>query len=319
MPTLEAKLVDSVISSRRALLSTAGAAIAGFAMSGAAGLQAQTATTLTDNDYLNFALNLEYLEAQYYTLAALGVTIDVATGPTNPTTSGSGAAAGAVTVKSSPKVPFTDTRLQAYATQIAKEERRHVTFLRNVIGTDAVAMPNIDLFNSFNTLWSYAGIGPTFDPFANDLNFLLGSFVFEDLGVTAYKGAAASLTLAYNLSQAAGLLSTESYHAGAIRTLLSTLDAANPSLNINATVSKIAAARAKLDGTAAGTSDEVGLGVTSVSLNGTAALYPATTIAPGDANSIAFSRTAAQVLSVVYAGGSGKGGFYPGGLNGTVK
>jgi hypothetical protein len=32
-----------------------------------------------------------------------------------------------------------------------------------------------------------------------------------------------------------------------------------------------------------------------------------------------FSRSAAQVLAIVYAGGSGKGGFFPAGLNGNVK
>ena len=319
MPTTETQIVDSLLASRRSWLTGAGAAaLAGFAFIGAPKLAAQS-STLTDNDYLNFALNLEYLEAQFYTLAALGVTIDVATGPTNPITSGSGAAAGTLTVKTSPKVPFADSRIQAYATQIAKEERRHVTFLRNVIGTDAVAMPSIDLLNSFNTLAGYAGLGSTFDPFANDLNFLLGAFIFEDVGVTAYKGAAPSLTLAYNLNQAAGILSTESYHAGIIRTLLYGLNAANPGLGINAMVTKIAVARARLDGTATASSDEVGLGVINVALNSASATYPASTIAPADANSLAFSRTAAQVLSVVYAGGSGKGGFFPSGLNGSVK
>ncbi len=316
MPTQETRTVDSLIASRRTLLSGAGALFAGMALAPAASV-AQT-TTLTDNDYLNFALNLEYLEAQYYTLAALGVTIDVATGPTNPINSNTGTAAGTVTVKQNPKVAFADTRIQAYATQIAKDERRHVNFLRNVLGVDAVAMPNIDLLNSFNTLAVYAGLGAGFDPFANDVNFLLGAFIFEDVGVTAYKGALPSLTLSYNTNQTAGILSTEAYHAGIVRTLLFGLDAANPTAGIAASATKIANARAKLDGTATGTPDEVGLGVVNVALNGTAAIYPASTTAPGDANTIAFSRTATQVLSVVYAG-SGKGGFFPSGLNGNVK
>ena len=37
------------------------------------------------------------------------------------------------------------------------------------------------------------------------------------------------------------------------------------------------------------------------------------------AGSTVFARTAQQVLAIVYAGGSGKGGFFPAGLNGNVK
>ncbi len=38
-----------------------------------------------------------------------------------------------------------------------------------------------------------------------------------------------------------------------------------------------------------------------------------------DANSLAISRTTAQVLNIVYHGGNCSGGFYPQGMNGTVK
>ena len=118
------------------------------------------------------------------------------------------------------------------------------------------------------------------------------------------------ITTPANLDAAAGILAVEGYHAGLIRTVLYGLDAANPSLGIDATATKISKARAALDGT---NNDDIGLGVVTNSLGS------ASTIVNADANTIAFSRTTTQVLSIVYAGGSGKGGFFPAGLNGTIK
>lgn len=320
MATQETRQLDEIVQAgRRTLLKAGGSALAGLVLSGSQAAQAQS-TTLTDNDYLNFALNLEYLEAEYYTLAVSGVTINALTSGTIPTTSGNGTAGGAVTVKSSPAVPFATVPVKNYATETALDERRHVNFLRNALGTAYVAQPSIDLLNSFNALATYAGLPSPFDPFANEVNFLLGAFIFEDVGVTAYKGAAAALSLNYLLVSAAGILGTEAYHAGLIRTTLYGMDQANPALGIASAVSKIATARAKLDGTY-GTAalDEVALGTQNLALNGSAATFVGSTIIPADANTIAFSRTTAQVLSIVYAGGSGKGGFFPSGMNGTIK
>src|SRR5665213_2990146 len=85
---------------RRAAMLLGGAALAGMAVSRGAFAQAAAPT---DADILNFALNLEYLEAQFYTLATTGKTIDqVGIGITGP----GGAAGGTVTVKSNPMVPF---------------------------------------------------------------------------------------------------------------------------------------------------------------------------------------------------------------------
>ena len=108
MATQETKQLDSIISSRRALLTLGGAAIAGLAFAPKAEAQA----TITDNDILNFALNLEYLEAQFYNLAVYGLTIDKL--PTPIPVAVNGGTAGTVTLKPSfAKVPFVTSLIQS--------------------------------------------------------------------------------------------------------------------------------------------------------------------------------------------------------------
>jgi hypothetical protein len=318
MATTETVYLDEVIaSSRRRMVMMGGTALAGLFLGGSTKANAQTA--LGDADYLNFALNLEYLEAEFYTLASAGQTIDQIGIGIGAGTSATGG--GTVTVKpsgvASCKVPFTIPAVQSYAMEIASEEQKHVQFLRGALGSGAVAQPNIDLYNSFNAAAAAAGIGPAFDPFASDVAFLLGSYIFEDVGVTAYHGAAGLLTSKTYLGAAAGILAVEAYHAGLIRTVLWDLDQATPAAGIAATATKISNLRALLDGTG---NDDIGLGTTMDDLNGTSATYTASTIVNADSNTIAFSRTTQQVLNIVYASPSGtKGGFFPNGLNGNIS
>lgn len=315
MATTETKQLDELIASRRNMILLGGTALAGLALARTA--RAQT-TTLTDTDILNFALNLEYLEAQYYTLATSGQTIEqmgLGTGAGTTPTGG-----GTITTKGgnnypSCKVPFTSSVIQGYAIETALEERKHVSFLRNALGSTAVVQPPIDLLNSFNGLASVAGISASgFDPFASDLNFLIGAYIFEDVGVTAYHGAAASITTNAYLDAAAGILAVEAYHAGLVRTVLYGMDQANTSLGIAGLVNKVSAVRAAVSMVA-----DVGLGTMADSLNGSAATYVGATIVNADANSLAYARTTTQVLNIVYASASTvKGGFFPSGLSGKI-
>jgi Ferritin-like domain len=315
MATTETKQLDDIIASRRNMILLGGTALAGLALAGTA--HAQT-TTPTDTQILNFALNLEYLEAQYYTLATSGEIIEqmgLGTGAGTTPTGG-----GTITTKGSNnypscKVPFVSSVIQGYAIETALEERKHVSFLRNTLGSSAVVQPPIDLYNSFNGLASVAGISSSgFDPFASDLNFLIGAYIFEDVGVTAYHGAAALISSSAYLDAAAGILAVEAYHAGLVRTVLYGMDQANTSLGIAGIVDKISGVRAAVSGVA-----DVGLGTVANALNGTAATYIGSTIVNADVNTLAYARTTTQVLNIVYASATTvKGGFFPTGLSGSI-
>jgi hypothetical protein len=248
---------------------------------------------ITDADVLNFALNLEYVEAEFYLRAVTGKGLSASM------TSGTGSTG---TVTGGSLVPFQNTAVAYYAQQIASDELAHVLFLRSALGGAAVAEPTIDLVNSFTTLAIAAGLiapGQTFNPFASEVGFLLGAYIFEDVGVSAYAGAATALTTPSNLNYAARILAIEAYHAGGLRSRLSEIGAGTAT-------NAISALRAKLGG---------------IFDNGTSQPGNPYSFVNRDANSLAGSRTPAQVLSVVYGGGAaGTGGlFYPNGMNGTIR
>jgi hypothetical protein len=328
MATSETQQVDEVIvNSRRKMLALGGAALAGLAFAGVKLAKAQSAPAYSDSDILNFALNLEYLESQFYTLATAGKTIDqvgLGIGAGTATTGG-----GTVVTKSGGPtaciVPWTLPAIQAYATETAQEERNHVTFLRGALGSAAVAQPNLDLYNSFNTLATAAGISASFDPFANDLDFLIGAYIFEDVGVTAYSGAAPLLTVAANLAAAAGILGVEAYHAGLVRTSIFGADPTGK-LGLQGYTQQISAVRMKLDGSS--TVDDIGVGLQTVFVDPFAekgsTIVDAKTSAPNYSKTYSRSRT--QVLNIVTgdmnipaSGAKYTGVFFPNGLNGLFS
>jgi hypothetical protein len=198
-------------------------------------------------------------------------------------------------------VDFASRAVTQYAREIALDEQAHVRFLRAGLGAARVARPRIDLASSFTAAARAARLiqpDRTFDAFQNETTFLLAAFIFEDVGVTAYKGAARLLRDKNLLEAAAGILAVEAYHAGEIRTLLF-------QRNLFDETRKISDLRDAVDGAL-----DLDQGVTRDG---------AANIVPSDANGIAFSRSPEQVLNIVYLGEPNRGGFFPQGMNGAIR
>jgi Ferritin-like domain len=246
--------------------------------------------TASDMDIFNLTLNLDYLQAEFYVRASTGQ------GLTSDLTGGTG---NQGTVTGGSKVPFRQSLVAGIAQRFAEDEVGHVMFLRQTLGSAAVAEPDIDLQTSFTNVAVAAGLiqqGETFDPFADDLSFLIGAYIFEDVGVTAIAGATPLFSTA-SVGFAARILGTEGYHAGTIRAELS-------QRRQGSVTDAISALRQKLSG---------------VSDFGTDAQGSEFNITNVDNQGLCFARTAGEVLVIAYGGGTNGGLFFPNGVNGVIN
>ena len=229
--------------------------------------QPVSAQSITDVDILNFALNLEYLEAEFYTVATTGRRIeDIGVGVSGVGTLGATVGGSVVSM---------ENRVMQVARDVANEEQMHVRLLRTALGSAAIAKPAINL--------AALGIG-----FANVNEFLTLARAFEDVGVTAYGGAAPLISSRAILATAAAIALTEGQHAGVFRYLVYDRGIAVPQLD-NMDVPPLGSPNGRLFNV--------------------------------DGQGLSPARTPSQVLAIVYANrapGARNGGFFPGGFNGTI-
>ncbi len=230
---------------------------------------------IDEQDVLNFALNLEYLEAEFYTCAVTGKSITTFGIGTKGRANGANPTDGGHTAECK-QVTFSDSFIHDMAAEIGATERAHVVLLRGALGSAAVAMPNIDL--------SALGFG-----FDNQNDFLRAARILEDIGVTAYAGAAGFLKTPEIITAAAGLLGAEAEHAAGIRTQIARLQ------------------------------------IPTTAVDGVDMVPPpsgqARQVFSIDAsNGLVATRTPGQVLYLALGGKAGakQGGFFPTGLNGNI-
>ena len=239
--------------------------------------------TPAETNILNFALNLEYLEATFYSFITQGTDL-----PSN-LLPGSGAVTGTPGL-----LTFSGTNAQQTTdllNEIYFDEINHVTFLRNLLGSATVARPAINLA-AFGTITA--------------ANALAIARLLEDVVVSAYAGAIPSLSTS-NATYASQLLGIESVHAGATRLIniqgAAAYIAAGDSFDLipfDPGTAALAAAGPTASGGFFPTVGGVGLGMSAArtTSQALAVLYGA----PG-------SPAATH---------SGAGGFFPKGVNGVI-
>ncbi len=148
---------------------------------------------LTDPDYLNFFLNLAYLQAEVYAYATTGKGIAASLQGANPGASNGGA-----------QVAFTDPAVAAIAAELAADELAHVTLLRTALGGAAADKPALNL--------DALALG-----FASDAEFLTLARALEEVGLSAYLGSATYLASSSAVATSIQLLGAEAEHAGNTR------------------------------------------------------------------------------------------------------
>ena len=268
---------------RRRFLSTLAAAgaiaAAGGALSGRQAL-GQAASTPPISDVLNFALNFEFLEAEFYTYGSAGKAYGTAGSVTNP-----------------PKLTLTGNEL-AVATALALDETNHITVLQQAItmlGGTPITEPMIDF-----------SAGGTIPAITTDLAFFAAARQFTALGNSAYAGAAADLISNTDiLTTASQILGAEAQHLGVVNYLCATLGI-TPT-----TDAQIDAQDVPPNGTAAIFT------ITPIAVT-TANPAPAVGIARSPAQVLGVAYGVSKPATTTPPTGTTKGGFFPNGVNGNI-
>ena len=261
---------------------------------------AVTTASTAQIDMLNFALNVKYLQATFYSFIAKGTDL-TGSAVTN---------SGVVTNPLTAALKFTGVNAQQITdmvNEIYYDEKNHVSTLMSLLGISAVFRPAINL-GGFGTITA--------------TNALSIARLLEDVGVTAYAGIIGSLSSS-DITLLGQIMGADSLHAGILR--LTALQNPTIAAYIKADTLDVApfdpgtAALAAAGPTASG---------------GFFATAGATTASTAYPAGFAFTRTISQALAILFgtetatgsttsvtvaAIGTTSGGFFPNGVNGNLN
>uniref|UniRef100_A0ACD5XKJ9 Uncharacterized protein n=1 Tax=Avena sativa TaxID=4498 RepID=A0ACD5XKJ9_AVESA len=263
-----------------------------------------------DIDPMQFALNLEFTEAEFFLHAAYGVGLDQI--------------APNLTLGGPPPVGAMKANLDDVTWRIAAEfglqEVGHLRAIQNTVG--GFPRPKIDLSaKNFARVMDAAfgyRLNPPFDPYINSLNFLLASYVIPYLGINGYTGTNPIIDGYATKKLLAGLLAVEAGQDAVFRALLfeRKRETVPPYKGITVAefTDRISATRNQLG--KCGVKDE---GLTVPPELGAEGRI-CTNVLSADRDSLSYPRTPAELLRILYLTGDEHvpGGFFPEGANGKI-
>ncbi|XP_050240021.1 desiccation-related protein PCC13-62-like [Quercus robur] len=262
-----------------------------------------------DVDLLEFPLNLEFFEAEFFLYGALGYGLDnVAPNLTK----------GGPTPLGAMKADL-DHFTQDVILQFAYQEVGHLRAIQKVV--KGFPRPLLDLSKESFAKTVDAAIGkklsPPFDPYSSGVHFLLASYLIPYVGLTGYVGTIPKLKAPSSRRLVAGLLGVESGQDAVIRAYLyeHAKEIVSPyGITVGEFTNLFSKLRDRLGHQ--GHKDE---GLVVPLAEGAEGKINGNVLA-GDADSVAFDRTAEEILRIVYGSGDEKkpGGFYPKGGNGRI-
>ncbi len=275
------------------------ATVAAAAAASTTAVSSSGTVSASDAPIVNFALNLQYLAAQFYAYASTDAGLSASA------LTGTGAQAGSA--MNGLQLLAVDPAVARYASEIAADKTSRLTELRTALSGAAVSQPALKLSASVGlgaaseTQTTVASIvGEVASAFGSDQAFLSAALVFEDVSGAAFRGALPQVTGAAAQAVLGDLLADSAYHAGLLRSALVAQGASDASLR------SLSQVRERLDGVAAPAVDATTAGQDIVTSNGYA---------------VAFTRSPAQALNVFYLtpAAASAGGFFPQGLNGSIR
>ncbi|XP_021772887.1 desiccation-related protein PCC13-62-like [Chenopodium quinoa] len=258
---------------------------------------------------LQFAQNIEHLEAEFFLWGALGYGLDKV--------------APQLTLGGPPPIGVRKANLDNFTegiiTEFGFEEVGHLRALKRTVG--GIPRPLMDLSQqNFARVVNQAfesDLKPPFDPYRDSLSYMLASYIIPYMGLTGYVGANPQIKGYVTKRLLSGLLGNEAGQDAVIRMYLyeRRMKLVHPyNFTVAEFTNRISILRNKLG--MCGIKDEGVVVPPELGAEG----RTSTNVLSANQDSLSYARTPAEILRVLYETGNEHhpGGFYPKGANGEI-